>query len=128
MVWLQQNLGTVLVSAVILLILAAITVYEVRKKKSGKGGCSCGCGGCAMRELCHPQKQEKTDNESPTEYKRQRTLCVLCLFSYTKQIANVYDFFASAFRNLKRPISPTKAVINICDNQICICHHPLVSF
>ena len=41
--WLTQNLGTILISLVLLLAVAAIVVHLVRKKGPP---CSCGCEGC----------------------------------------------------------------------------------
>ena len=55
-----MNWPTIIVAAVIAAVFVAIVVSEVRKRKSGRGGCSCGCGGCAMSDVCHAKK---TDNE-----------------------------------------------------------------
>ncbi len=43
---------TFIVSAVIGLLIASIVINEIRKKKSGKGTCSCGCSACAMKDCC----------------------------------------------------------------------------
>jgi len=47
LLWLQANLGTILVAAVLLAIVCAI-VYSMRSTKK-RGGTSCGgsCGSCA---------------------------------------------------------------------------------
>jgi len=52
-----MNWPTIIVAAVIAVIFIAIVAGEIRKRKSGKGGCSCGgsCGGCAMSGMCHPE-------------------------------------------------------------------------
>jgi hypothetical protein len=51
---------TIIVSAVIAAVVAAIIICGVRNKKKGKGGCSCGsCGGCAMSGICHGDHQKQ---------------------------------------------------------------------
>lgn len=47
---------TIIVASVVAIIFALVIVNEVRKKKSGKGSCSCGgnCGACGMG--CHEGK------------------------------------------------------------------------
>ena len=49
-----MNLSTFLVALVVFGLVALIVVRQIRAKKSGKGGCSCGCEGCANRGGCHP--------------------------------------------------------------------------
>ena len=48
---------TVLVAAVVGAIFVAIVARIIINKKNGKGGCSCGCGGCAMKDSCHATKK-----------------------------------------------------------------------
>jgi hypothetical protein len=51
---------TILVSALIAGIVAAIIICGIRNKKKGKSGCACGsCGGCAMSGLCHGNQKTK---------------------------------------------------------------------
>jgi len=45
------NVPTLIVSLIVLLVFVAIIVKGVKNKKAGK--CSCGCGGCAMADVCH---------------------------------------------------------------------------
>ena len=51
-------LPTIIVISVVLLIASAIITKMIINKKQGKTSCSCGCGGCAMREMCHSSKSE----------------------------------------------------------------------
>lgn len=53
-----MNLPTIIGLCVVAVIVLAIVVKSVIDKKEGKGGCSCGCGGCANKEFCHPKKDE----------------------------------------------------------------------
>ncbi len=56
--WLIQNLGTVIVLAILVLVCFLIIRKIVRDKKSGKSPtCGCGCGGCAMSGICHEKKE-----------------------------------------------------------------------
>ena len=57
--FLTQNAGTIVVLAVLIAVLTAIAVKFIRDKKNGKGLCSCGCSGCASKDICHAQKTEK---------------------------------------------------------------------
>ena len=56
--WLTDNLGTIVISAILVLIVALIIVKMVRDKKKGKSTCGCGCSNCAMRGSCHPDPKK----------------------------------------------------------------------
>ena len=47
--WLAENLGTIVISVVLLAIVAAVVIYLIRQKKQGKHTCGCsgGCAGCS---------------------------------------------------------------------------------
>ena len=55
-VWIMENMATIVVSAVLLAIVAAVIAVMVRDRKKGKSSCGCGCAGCAMNGACHPPK------------------------------------------------------------------------
>ena len=38
--WIEQNLGTIAITAVLIVIVASIIVYEIRQKKRGKNSCA----------------------------------------------------------------------------------------
>ncbi len=50
-------LPTIIIVAVIAAMFAYVIVNSIIKKKKGQGGCSCGCGGCDMRDICHEKKE-----------------------------------------------------------------------
>lgn len=50
---LAENIGTIIVCAVLILIVALITINMVRNKKKGKSSCGCGCSNCPMSGSCH---------------------------------------------------------------------------
>ncbi len=52
-----MNLATFIVGLIVFLIFAAAVYSEVKKRKNGQGGCSCGCENCAGSSMCHPQKK-----------------------------------------------------------------------
>ena len=54
--WIAQNLGTILISAVLLVIVIAIVRYLIRQKKQGKSSCGAGCAHCANAGCCHNQQ------------------------------------------------------------------------
>ena len=49
--WIYENLATILISAALIAICAAIIVSKVRARRQGKS--SCGCSNCAMNGTCH---------------------------------------------------------------------------
>ena len=56
--WLMENMATIIISAVLVFVVAAILVSMIRGKRKGKSSCGCGCAGCAMNGACHPAKPE----------------------------------------------------------------------
>lgn len=57
--WIMGNMATIVISAILIMVVAAVIVGMVRNKRKGKSSCGCGCAGCAMNGSCHSQKQEK---------------------------------------------------------------------
>ncbi len=55
MTWIMENLGTVLVSAGLLLIVVLVIVKLIRDRKKGKTACGCGCAHCSMAGSCHKE-------------------------------------------------------------------------
>ncbi|MGN1411057.1 MAG: FeoB-associated Cys-rich membrane protein [Oscillospiraceae bacterium] len=51
--FITNNLGTIIVS-LILLVVVGLIIYSIRKdKKKGKSSCGCGCKHCANAQYCH---------------------------------------------------------------------------
>lgn len=44
---------TYIIAGLVAVGVIAVIVHEIRKRKQGKGSCSCGCQGCAMKDQCH---------------------------------------------------------------------------
>ena len=53
--WIRENLATVVICAILVLIVAAILVRMVKNKRKGRSSCGCGCEHCAMHGECHKQ-------------------------------------------------------------------------
>jgi len=53
--WISNNLGTILITLVLILIVAGVIYSIVRDKKKGKSLCGGNCGHCAMGCSCHKQ-------------------------------------------------------------------------
>jgi len=52
--WIINNLGTIIVGAILLAILAGILYSTIKKSgKKGTGGCGCGCSSCPGSSMCH---------------------------------------------------------------------------
>ena len=53
MTWFTENLGTVIVAAIVAVVCGLIIWRLIANKKAGKSSCGCGCQGCAMKDQCH---------------------------------------------------------------------------
>ncbi|MCD7859333.1 MAG: FeoB-associated Cys-rich membrane protein [Firmicutes bacterium] len=60
--WLSANIGTILICAALLALVAAILAGLRRDRKAGKSSCGCGCAGCAMCGQCHGRNAEEDDH------------------------------------------------------------------
>ena len=55
--WFAANLGTILISLVLAVIVTLIVVYLLRQKKAGKSSCGGNCAHCAMHGQCHEHQK-----------------------------------------------------------------------
>ena len=60
MIWIQANIRSIVVAAILLVIIALIIRRLILDRKAGKhicggscGSCGGGCGGCPMQGQCH---------------------------------------------------------------------------
>lgn len=51
--WISANIGTILISLVLLAAVALIIRSMMRDKKQGKSSCGGNCAGCAACGACH---------------------------------------------------------------------------
>lgn len=56
--WIAANIGTVIVCALLLAVVALVVRSMIRNKKQGKSSCGCGCSTCAMGGACHKNGHE----------------------------------------------------------------------
>ena len=54
--WLVDNLATIIICLVLLVIVGLIVRSMIINKKKGKGSCGCGCENCPSAGMCHPKK------------------------------------------------------------------------
>lgn len=47
---------TVIIAALVAGVFLAIVITGIRNRKRGKNSCSCGCGGCAIKDTCRSKK------------------------------------------------------------------------
>lgn len=63
--WLMENMATIIISAVLMIVVAVVIAGMVRNRKKGKSSCGCGCASCpagsscAMNGVSHPEKQQR---------------------------------------------------------------------
>ena len=55
--WFAANLGTILISLILAVIVTLIVVYLLRQKKAGKSSCGANCAHCAMHGQCHEHQK-----------------------------------------------------------------------
>ena len=53
MIWLAENIGTIIVTLILILIVGAAVASMISDRKKGKPSCGCGCKNCAMAGKCH---------------------------------------------------------------------------
>lgn len=51
--FLTENIGTIIVLAVLAVIVCAIVIKMIKDKKNGKNSCGCGCENCPSSGMCH---------------------------------------------------------------------------
>ena len=51
--WIAENIGTIIICLVLILIVALIIVNLIKDKKKGKTTCGNNCAHCAMAGSCH---------------------------------------------------------------------------
>lgn len=56
LVWLSENIGTILISLVLLAVVIGVIAGMRKDKKKGKSACGCNCGHCPMSGSCHSSK------------------------------------------------------------------------
>ena len=55
--WLSANIGTVLITLLLIAAVAAAVAKLLRDKKKGRSSCGCGCKNCAMRGACRQNQK-----------------------------------------------------------------------
>ncbi|MDO5545886.1 MAG: FeoB-associated Cys-rich membrane protein [Eubacteriales bacterium] len=51
--WISANIGTIVISLILLAIVGLIIRSLLRQKQQGKSSCGCNCAHCAMHGSCH---------------------------------------------------------------------------
>ena len=51
----SENLGTIVIAAILAGAVVCIVMNLVKRKKSGKSSCGCNCGDCPMHSGCHKE-------------------------------------------------------------------------
>jgi hypothetical protein len=53
LLWLQANMGTIIVGLILLVIVGLIVRSILKDKRKGKSSCGCGCANCTMHCQSH---------------------------------------------------------------------------
>lgn len=59
MSWIFQNLGTIVVLAVLLAVVIGVVRYMRKEKAAGKSSCGAGCAHCALHGKCHAAEKKR---------------------------------------------------------------------
>lgn len=51
--FLQANLASIIVGAIVFVIIAAVVIKLILDKKNNKSSCGAGCSGCPSSGICH---------------------------------------------------------------------------
>lgn len=51
--WFANNIGTILITLALVLVVAAIVMKLLRDRRKGKSNCGSNCAHCAMAGSCH---------------------------------------------------------------------------
>jgi len=57
MKFLTDNLGTIIVTLIVLVIVSLIIIKMIKDKKHGKSSCGCDCKNCPNSPYCHSSKK-----------------------------------------------------------------------
>lgn len=60
--WLIQNIGTIVICAVLVCVVALIIRGMIKDKKQGKSSCGSSCCSCPMSGKCHPKANNEKQN------------------------------------------------------------------
>ena len=60
--FISQNIGTIVVLAIVAAIVALLIFKLVKDKKASKSSCSCGCSSCPMRDGCRGNSESEIQN------------------------------------------------------------------
>ena len=55
--FIQENMGTIIVLAVLSVIVALVIVKMVSDRRKGQNSCGCGCSSCPNSGLCHSSRK-----------------------------------------------------------------------
>ena len=55
--WITENLGTILITLVLVLVVTGIIIKLVKDRKKGKSSCGGNCAHCGMRQNCSTRQR-----------------------------------------------------------------------
>lgn len=61
--WLQQNLGTIIVAGILIILFAVLLWSFIRDRRAGKCSCGGSCAGCPGACHCHGASESTPSSE-----------------------------------------------------------------
>lgn len=59
MTWISDNLGTIIISLILLVVVGLVIYKMISDKRNGKSSCGCNCASCPSGSMCHSPKKTK---------------------------------------------------------------------
>lgn len=63
MQWILSNLGTIIVSVILVAVVGIILRSMIANKRKGKSSCGCNCSCCPSGGMCHRNDQHTTNGK-----------------------------------------------------------------
>ncbi|MBR5417052.1 MAG: FeoB-associated Cys-rich membrane protein [Clostridiales bacterium] len=67
MAWLTDNLGTIIISLILLVVVGLVIYKMISDKRKGKSSCGCNCGSCPSSSICHLRQPSDGSSTSKPE-------------------------------------------------------------
>ena len=91
--WIMENMATIIISAILVIMVAAVIISMVRNKRKGKSSCGCGCANCSAGSGCtraclkiHSPSARPTLRYIWTKFRLHSPLCALHLAQISHKV------------------------------------------
>ncbi|SHK10663.1 Virus attachment protein p12 family protein [Hathewaya proteolytica DSM 3090] len=75
--FIMDNLSSIFVGTMVILLVALVLRTMIKDKKNGKRSCGCSCGGCKIcpsAGICHSSKIATIDLKKPEDFEKSKVI------------------------------------------------------